>query len=94
VRPVTEITTIVCPHLFSSERHARVIVHHRDGTWQAVCGEHDHLSDCADFQVIGLNHLFDRQADLKGIATLGRDQIAEWTNNGWSVTSFDENESD
>jgi hypothetical protein len=41
--------------------------------------------------VVGINHIFKRQANLKAIERLGPDHIAEWLNNRWDVRQFNEN---
>lgn len=72
-----ETTAIVCGHVFRIERPVKVVIHHADGVWQLVCGEHDHPEDCSDFEPVGLGHLIDRQANLAAIENLERGWIAE-----------------
>ncbi len=81
---------MVCGHVFRNERQIKVVVRHTDGGWQLVCGEHDHPRDCADFQMVGLNHLTDRQNNLGEIGQLKRGLLAEWTPTGWQVTAHDD----
>jgi len=87
---MSEITSIVCPHVFSNERAVRLLIHHSDGTWQAACGERDHASDCSDFRAVGLNHLFDRQFDLRELAAMRPSHLAEWSAGSWNIAPFDE----
>ena len=85
-----EITCIVCPHVFAELRPVRLLIRYDDGTWQATCGERDHIEDCSDFEIIGVNHLFDRQADLKEVAALLPNTLAEQAGEGWKICPFDE----
>lgn len=87
---MSELLCIVCPHVFASERSVRVFIHHYDGTWQAVCGEQDHRDDCSDFQTVGLNHIVDRQPELRQFECLPSSSIAEHAAEGWQVSRFDE----
>jgi len=91
---MTEIASVVCPHVFANTRPVRLLIHNGDGTWQATCGERDHTDDCSDFQVVGVNHLFARQSDISTFETLGPDHIAELSDGCWTVSPFDENEAD
>ena len=91
---MSEVLCIVCPHVFADERPVRVLIHHADGNWQAVCGERDHRSDCGDFQPVGLNHLLDRHADLVQFQGLPPAMIAECTLDAWQVSAFDEESTD
>ena len=91
---MSEILSIVCPHVFNDERAVHLLVHHGDGTWQAVCGERDHSEDCADFRLVGINHLFDRQGNLAELRLLPPDCLAEWIDGRWEKSPFDENEPD
>jgi hypothetical protein len=89
---VEHVACIVCPHVLREERPVRLLIHHHDGTWQAMCGERDHTVDGSDCRVVGVNHLFARQADLAPLASLPREQIAEWRSGEWDVAPFDEND--
>jgi hypothetical protein len=59
-----------------------------------MCGENDHSDDGHDCRVVGLSHLFDRQADMTPLATLQPEQIAEWKAGSWEISPFDENGTD
>jgi hypothetical protein len=86
-----ETTSIVCGHVFRSERPVRVAIHHADGVWQLVCGERDHPEDCSDFEPVGMEHIVERQDDLAEIATMQRGWIAERDEDGnWHRDPFDE----
>jgi hypothetical protein len=85
---------LVCPHVLRDERPVRVIIHHHDRTWQAVCGQKDHSDDGHDWRMVGVNHLFDRQADLIPLSALLPEQIAEWHDGEWRVSPFDEDATD
>lgn len=87
---MTEIACLACPHVLADTRPVRVMIHHGDGAWQAVCGEWDHSPAHDDFGVIGVNHLFDRQADLHELETLAPERIAEWIEGQWRISHFDE----
>jgi hypothetical protein len=86
-----ETTAIVCAHVFRDERPIKVVIHHSDGVWQLACGGHDHPKDCADFEVVGLEHLIERQKDLVGVVNLKLGWLAE-TDDGhsWIRRPFDE----
>jgi hypothetical protein len=84
---MTETTAIVCAHVFRNEREAKVVIRHADGTWQLVCGAHDHPQDCADFEVVGLEHLQERQPNLAEIGELKGGWMAEWTDNVWAIAA-------
>ena len=84
------VACIVCPHVLREERPVRLLLHHHDGTWQAMCGERDHSDDGSDCRVVGVDHLFARQADMAPVATLLRERIAEWRAGTWRITVFDE----
>jgi len=88
--PMNELICVVCPHVFADERPVRVLIHHYDGSWQAVCGERDHRDDCSEFQPVGLNHISNRQPDLHQFEDLPRSTIAEQTPLGWQVSKCDE----
>lgn len=91
---MVEVPCIVCPHVLCADRPVRVLIHHHDGAWQAVCGAHDHLPDCRDFLTVHLHHLFDRQPDLAAVKSLPRSHIAEWSDGLWTTAPFDEDASD
>lgn len=87
----TETTAVVCGHVFRSERPVRVVIHHSDGVWQLVCGQHDHPTDCADFEPVGLEHIVERQSDLNDTASLQRGWLAELDETGvWNLSPFEE----
>jgi RHS repeat-associated protein len=85
-----ETTCIVCSHVFYDERPVQTVVHHADGVWQMVCGEYDHPKDCSNFEVVGLEHLLERQANLAGIIDLKLGWLAEWNSKGWDFAAHDD----
>lgn len=85
-----ELICVVCPHVFAHERPVRVLIHHYDKTWQAVCGDRDHKEDCSDFEPVGLNHIVQRQPELNQFERLPTSTMAEHTAAGWEVSRFDE----
>jgi hypothetical protein len=87
---MTETTAIVCEHVFNAERDIKVVIRHRDGVWQLVCGEHDHPEDCGNFEVVGLEHLIERQPNLIEVADLGRGRLAEQGVDGWTLVAHDD----
>jgi hypothetical protein len=91
---MTDDICLVCPHVLDDERPVRVLIHHGDGTWQAVCGESDHATDFNDFQTVCVRHLFDRQKNLLECEAMGQDYIAEWEGGRWKVSCFQEDEPD
>lgn len=91
---MNESRCLVCPHVFADERPVELLIHHDDGTWQAVCGKRDHALDPPDFIVVGVNHLFDRQTNLACLRNLRLGEIAEWSGALWTIGLFDEEGSD
>lgn len=87
---MTETVAIVCAHIFKAERAIRVVIHHHDGVWQLVCGEHDHPEDCSDFEVVGLEHLIDRQPNIREVLGLERGWLAEYADVGWTLAAHDD----
>ncbi len=87
---MTETTAIVCAHVFKKERQIEAVIHHSDGVWQLVCGEHDHPENCSDFEVVGLEHLLGRQSNLAGLGDLKPGWLAEWTTSGWALSAHDD----
>lgn len=85
-----EIRSLVCGHVFRDERPIKVVIHHSDGEWQLVCGEHDHPEDCSDFKVVGIGHLIERQSNLNNIGDLKPGWMAEWTPGGWNFVAHDD----
>ena len=83
---------LVCPHVLRDERPVRILVHHEDGAWQALCEGSDHIfaSEGSGFAVVGLSHLFERQEDLAPLSTIAQGHMAEWQRGIWQVTKFDE----
>jgi len=71
------VLAIVCGHVFRAERPVKLVIHHVDGGWQFVCGEHDHPMDCNDFEPVGIDHLVDRQPDLAQLPPLQTGTLAE-----------------
>lgn len=71
------VLAIVCGHVFRAERLVRLVIHHADGSWQFVCGEHDHPLDCSDFEPVGVDHLVERQTDLADLPQLLTGTLAE-----------------
>ena len=86
-----ETTSIVCGHVFRDERPVKVVIHHLDGVWQLVCGEHDHPDDCSDFQPVGLEHIIEKQDNLSEIIDMKRGCIAEQDEVGnWLCSPFED----
>jgi hypothetical protein len=86
-----ETTAIVCGHVFSEERPVGVVLHHSDGAWQLVCGAHDHPEDFSDFKTVGLEHLIERQVNLRELTDLPKGWMAEGDENlNWIRSPFEE----
>lgn len=85
-----ETLAIVCPHVFRIQRDVSLVIHHSDGTWQFVCGLHDHDPQCADFETVGLRHLTNRQSNLVELNTLPAGCLAEWINGEWRIVRHDD----
>lgn len=87
----TGAMAIVCVHVFKSERPVAIVVHHLDGMWQLICGEYDHPEDCSDFEVVCLEHLTDRQANLAEVIGIESGRLAEQNGCGsWLCQPFEE----
>jgi hypothetical protein len=84
-----ETRAIVCGHVFREERRVKLIVRHHDGVWQFTCGDHDHPEDLADFEVVGANHIFERQENLSPIMDLLPGRLAEMIDGEWQITAHD-----
>lgn len=80
---IIETTSIVCGHVFRNERQVKVVIHHSDGVWQLVCGEHDHPEDFSDFETVGLEHIIERQQNLTEVSNLKRGWMADYGPDGW-----------
>ena len=87
---MSETTALVCDHVFKNERQVKVVIHHADGVWQLVCGGSDHKTDCSNFEVIGLEHLIERQPNLISLSDIERGWMAEWTPSGWVSAVHDD----
>lgn len=88
---MVEVTATVCGHVFRNERPAKLVVHHADGVWQLVCGEHDQPEDCSDFEPVGLEHLLERQEDLSEVRKIDRGWVAEQDGYGhWHLKPYEE----
>ena len=59
---MAEHAAFVCEHVFDSSRPV-LLVSHEGGDWQFLCGSEDHGSWEAA-RVVGIQHLFDRDASL------------------------------
>jgi len=55
-----------------------------------VTGARSATDDGSDCGVVGVNHLFARQADMAPLASLVPEQIAEWGDGKWQIKRFDE----
>lgn len=88
---IDETTSIVCGHVFRNERPVKLVLRHLDGVWQLVCGGHDHPADCSDFEPVGLEHLLERQPNLRLVALLVPGWMAEQDESGvWRKSSLGE----
>lgn len=85
-----ETTAIVCNHVFKNERQVSLVIRHTDGIWQLVCGQTDHPEDCSDFEVVGFEHLIERQSNLETISNLEFGWMAEYTDDGWLLQAYEE----
>jgi hypothetical protein len=85
-----ETMTLVCGHVFRNERDVKLVIRHSDGGWQLVCGQHDHPEDCADFEVVCLEHLAERQSTLSTLGAVKPGWLAEWTGNVWELIAHDD----
>jgi hypothetical protein len=69
-----ELSAYVCSHVFANS-HPVLLVSRVEGDWQFLCGE-THEGDEVP-QVVGLNHLFDRDPTLHELHDLPPDWQAE-----------------
>jgi hypothetical protein len=65
---MVERAAFVCEHVFDASRPV-LLVSHEAGDWQFLCGGEDHGS-WETARVVGINHLFDRDASLLGLVDL------------------------
>lgn len=69
-----EVAAYVCSHVFSGARPV-LLVSHAGGDWQCLCGgEHD-ATEVPN--VVGLNHLLERDPTLRQVLNLPNDWEAE-----------------
>ena len=71
-----EIAAYVCSHVFENSKPV-LLVSHAGGDWQCLCGG-DHAADEVP-NVVGLNHLLDRDPSLRELEDLPVDWEAERT---------------
>ena len=82
--------TIICDHALQRERPIKLLVHHSDRTWSAMCGADDH-GDIDDVEVIHLSHIFEWQPELESLAArLSPGQLADHTETGWNIAFHDD----
>ncbi|MEZ4300173.1 MAG: hypothetical protein R3B70_34820 [Polyangiaceae bacterium] len=74
-----EVAVFVCSHVFEGARPI-LLVSRADGDWQMLCGgAHE---ETAVPQVVGLNHLLDRDPDLRALLDLPPEWEAERAGGG------------
>lgn len=71
-----EIAAYVCSHVFENSKPV-LLVSRAGGDWQCLCGG-DHAADEVP-NVVGLNHLLDRDPSLRELEDLPMDWEAERT---------------
>lgn len=64
---MVERAAFVCAHVFDVSRPV-LLVSHEGGDWQFLCGDHHRSWETA--RVVGMNHLFDRDASLRALLDL------------------------
>lgn len=69
-----EIPAYVCSHIFENSRPI-LLVSRAGGDWQCLCGEQHKIDEMPN--VIGLNHLMDRDPSLIELQNLPADWEAE-----------------
>jgi hypothetical protein len=63
----SNLKSYICAHVFDSTRPVLLVVH-EDADWSFLCGGTDH-SD-ADYRVVGIGHLIDRDPSLNEVSDL------------------------
>lgn len=69
-----EVAAYVCSHIFKDERPV-LLVSRVGGDWQFLCGSAHDPNDLPE--VVGLNHLFERDNSLEELRNLPKDWEAE-----------------
>jgi len=77
---MVERAAFVCEHVFDARRQV-LLVSHEGGDWQFLCGGEDHES-WETARVVGIKHLFDRDASLRELFDLPVGWDAERTKVG------------
>ena len=80
-----------CLHLITGVRQPRLVVHHADGDIGVLCGQLDH-PDPSLYRWIGIGHLLEQYAMLRGVPEIKSGYEAELIAIGWVVRPDDENE--
>lgn len=70
----TEVAAYVCSHVFNDTRPV-LLVSRAGGDWQCLCGEDHEAGEVPN--VVGLNHLMERDETLREIIDLPDDWEAE-----------------
>lgn len=72
--------TYVCLHVFENTRPV-LLVTRPEGDWCFLCGE-NHDNDASAYRVVGIGHIFDRDASLLNVLDLEPNWDAERTSVG------------
>lgn len=88
-----ETGVIVCPHIFHDERPILYVEHSSDGAWQFLCGQDDH-DDIEGAEIVGVNHLLERDPSLSDVLALAEGSCAERDdpNGEWRVSACPDDE--
>lgn len=65
----------VCVHVFNQTKPI-LLVNREGGDWCFLCGE-EHEDNASEYRVVGIGHLFDRDASLGSLVSLLPDWEAE-----------------
>jgi hypothetical protein len=72
-----------CLHVLDNERVVQVVCRDRDGDWLFLCGD-DHGDDGPEaFEIVGVEHLLERQDELRALLDLEIGWMAEARNGRW-----------
>jgi hypothetical protein len=72
------LAVYICIHVFRNVRPVRFVTHEDDGDWVFGCGETDHQELAAEWRLVGISHLLDRDGTLAALDDMPTGWGAEW----------------
>lgn len=61
---------VVCSHVRDNLRPILMATHYEDGDWAFSCGRTDHRDEDAEYTLVGVGHLTDRDGTLDSVSDL------------------------